>query len=161
MAMKFHLPMFPLLGLLLCGPASALEALADRCDAALEADDRAAFDAVVEAVRPRKDVFDIEVRKRVEACLSRGLGEPWEYSFPESAWLPVAEAQARQKARGDAARAEALSAADAEARRMENIKRVATMIYQSCSALLSRDQVAAMTNQLCVDTFLENGLPTE
>ncbi len=34
------------------------------------------------------------------------------------------------------------------------------MVYASCAELLGRDQVAAMTNELCVETFLTNGLPT-
>lgn len=150
------------------GPAAALEAVAERCEAALASGDPTDFEAVVDAIRLRKDVFDIDARKRVEACLSEGFGEPWEYSFPESEWLSVAEAKARAADReaAKAAAAQALADADAAAAqaaadRQVNAERVATLVYLSCTDLLARDQVAAMTNPVCVDSFLANGLPPE
>lgn len=160
----------PHLSLIVCllgaGPAAALEAVADSCEAALASGDRAAFDAAVDAIRPRKDVFDTELRQRVEACLSKGFGEPWAYSFPESEWLPVAEEQRRAdqrtaaKAATTAADAEAADrAARAEEERQHNAKRVADLVYISCTIVLKRDQVEAMTNALCVESFLANGLP--
>jgi hypothetical protein len=67
--------------------------------------------------------------------------------------------------RAAAKRAEADASADAEAAaeqaahlREANAERLATMVYLSCSQLLIRDQVAAMTNAVCVDSFLQNGL---
>lgn len=142
-------------------PASALTDIAEQCEAALASGDLAEMEAVLEAVRPRRDVNEIAPRKRVEVCLSEAFGEPWEYSFPEREWLPVSEAEARLEARRDAKRAEKRSAAKTEADRLENIDRVATLVYASCSTLFARDQVAAMTNQLCVETFLDNGLPPD
>lgn len=154
------------LGIVAGGPAWALEDIAERCESALSSGDRAAFEAVVDAIRPRKDVFDIDARKRVEACLSQGFGEPWEYSFPDRAWLSVAEAQGRladrEAAEDAAAQKEAESAAEAarqERMREENAQRVAELVYTSCVVLLDRDEIAAMTNQVCVESFLANGLP--
>ncbi|MFP5479895.1 MAG: hypothetical protein ACLGIE_09435 [Alphaproteobacteria bacterium] len=51
--------------------------------------------------------------------------------------------------------------ADEAAARTANAERVATLVYLSCTDLLARDQVAAMTNQVCVDSFLTNGLPPD
>lgn len=149
-------------GLLLAGlasPSHALNDLAERCEEALQSGDRIAFEEVVTALRPRKDVFATAARKRVEKCLSEGFGEPWAYSFPDSAWLSVSEAEARMTARQEANLAQERAKDYDEAQRKANVERVWMMVYASCSTLLERDQVAAMTNALCVNSFLENGLP--
>lgn len=175
---RFSLILITLLsGLPEIAVADELSDLSDQCIAAVEAGDAAAFEAAADAIRKRKDVFNTEARKRAESCLSTGLGEPWEYYFPESAWWPVSEIRAREKARADAevaersaaieaeaaamrAEAAAMAAAAAEeAERRANAARVATLVYAACEILLARDQVAAMTNQLCVESFLTNGLP--
>lgn len=141
--------------------AEGLNDIAEKCESALSSGDPAAMEAVLEAVRPRRDVNEVASRKRVEACLSKGFGEPWEYSFPEREWLSVADAQARLQAKRDAKANEERAKAQSEADRAANASRVAELVYSSCTALFRRDQVAAMTNELCVETFLRVGLPSD
>lgn len=161
MVMRIRRPLVLAVGLWVGQPALALTELAERCEAALRADDQAAFQEVFSKLQTRKDVFVVEVRQRVEACLSAKFGEPWEYSFPDSQWLPVADAQSRLKAREDARQAASQAVADEAAARTANAERVATLVYLSCTDLLARDRVAAMTNPVCVDSFLANGLPAD
>lgn len=146
--------------------ADALSDLADKCIAALAAGDQPGFEAASNAIRQRDDVFNTEARERAEACLSQGYGETWEYWYPTSSFEPRATIEARINAAADAkleeeraaAQAEG-DAAKAEANRAENAKRVAALVYVSCFTLFTRDKVAAMTNPVCVDSFLQTGLP--
>lgn len=146
--------------------ADALSDLADRCEAALAAGDDAGFRAAADAIRQRKDVFNVEARKRAEACLSTGYGESWEYWFPSESFEPRAAIDARiaataaaRQAEQDAEAAAEATAAQAEADRQANAARVAALVYVACSELLDRDEVAALTNPVCVDSFLASGLP--
>jgi hypothetical protein len=148
--------------------ADVLSDLADQCQSALAAGDQAGFEAAAAAIQARDDIFNAEARKRAEACLSQGYGEPWEYWFPSDSFEPSARIEARIKATSDAKLAKeraatkaAADAADAEAARAANAERVAAMVYLSCSALLARDQEVAMTNSVCVESFLANGLPAD
>ncbi len=139
--------------------ASVLGDLADECMAAIEAGDDAAFSAAADAIRSRDDVFDTSARKRAEACLSQGFGEPWEYWYPSEDWEPSSAIQARMTSTAEAKAKTAAEAAEAEAARISNAAQVAELVYRSCGTLLARDEVAAMTNALCVESFLTNGLP--
>lgn len=148
--------------------ASILGDLADECMVAVEANDDVAFKAAADAIRKRSDVFDTKALLRAEECLSRGYGEPWEYWLPASAFMTSAEVQNRLAGVAADKAAKALSEALAkvaaervEAERIANAARVAEMVYASCSTLLGQDQVAAMTNPTCVDSFLANGLPAQ
>ena len=147
--------------------ASELGDLALECIAALDAGDQPGFDAAATAIKARDDVFDTEERAQAEECLTRGYGEPWEYWYASSSFEPSAAIEARIEAASDAKvakeRAVAQAAVDeakANAAKAENAERVATMVYLSCSTLLARDEVAAMTSSVCVESFLANGLPT-
>lgn len=147
--------------------ADVLLDLADQCQSALAAGDQAGFETAADAIKARDDIFNAEARKRAEDCLSQGYGEPWEYWFSSDSFEPSARIASRIKATSDAKLAEeraatkaAADAANAEAARAANAERVATMVYFSCSTLLARDQVAAMTSSVCVDSFLANGLPS-
>lgn len=157
-----------ILATLLATPArpDALADLAAACTAALQAGDGTGFEAAAEAIKLRRDIFDTATRRAAEACLSRGYGEPWKYDFVSGRWLPskvaedrVAAAEAARVARQRAAAHSAAEAAAAEAARAQNARQVAALVYLSCSTLLSRDQLAAMTSAVCVDSFLANGLP--
>lgn len=148
------------------GSADVLSDLADQCQAALSKGDTAAFQKAAEAIKRRKDVFNTDARERAEDCLSKGYGEPWEYWFPSSSFEPTAAIEARMKSVEEAKAAEraaeaqaVIDAAKAEVARNANATRVAQLVYASCSTLLQDDQVAAMTNQICVESFLTNGLP--
>lgn len=148
------------------GQASVLGDLADQCMAAIEAGDMAAFEMAADAIRERDDVFDAEARLKAEDCLSLGYGERWEYWAPADEWQATSAIQARMKTTADAKSREERAAIDAqveaerlEAERQANSARVAAMVYASCTTLLARDQVAAMTSSVCVDSFLANGLP--
>jgi hypothetical protein len=146
--------------------ADVLSDLADQCMSAVEAGDDAAFSETAEAIKKRKDVFNTEAREKAEECLGLGYGEPWMYHFPTSRFMSVAQYDASFKIAEEAKRRTAESeeqaaakAAEQKAAKAENAERVATMVYVACTTLLARDQVAAMTNQLCVESFLANGLP--
>ncbi len=47
----------------------------------------------------------------------------------------------------------------AERRRQMNIETVNSKVYLACVALAKQDQIAAYTNQLCVNSFKSNGDP--
>lgn len=145
---------------------SALGDLADTCMAAIEANDGAAFQTAAEALMHRKDVFDTDALRKAEKCLSLGFGEPWEYWFPADEFQSRAAIDARIAATADAKNRKVQEEADAKANaerlaaeRQANAERVANMVYVACSITLKRDQVAAMTNSVCVESFLANGLP--
>lgn len=153
-----------------CQMASSdvLSDLADQCLAAVAGGNTSAFEQAAEAIKKRKDVFNTDARQRAEDCLSRGYGEPWEYWFPSSSFEPTAAIQARIKAVEETKTAEreaeaqaVIDAAKAEVARTANAARVAELVYGSCKILLRDDEIAAMTNQLCVDSFLANGLPPD
>lgn len=147
--------------------SDALSDLADRCLAEVAAGNIPAFEETAEAIKKRKDVFNTDARERAEDCLSQGYGEPWEYWFPSSSFEPTAAIAARIRAVEEAKAAEraaeaqaAIDAAKAEVERSGNAAKVAQLVYASCTTLLRDDEVAAMTNQLCVESFLSNGLPS-
>lgn len=166
--MKGILRFSAVLLLIASGPAAAQSPadLADQCDAAVASGDRTAFTAVASKVVQLRNVFDTDARTRLEDCLTDGYGEPWEYDWPAGAFMSSAAVEAKlreaevQKGReARAAAAAAQAEADLQAAKVRNANRIAALVYSSCSTLFDRDQVAAMTNQLCVDSFLSNGLP--
>lgn len=142
--------------------------LAADCMQAVQTQDEAAFDRLSSAIMKRKDIFNTPSRELAEECLSLGFKEPWEYNYPAGQFMSSASSEARLKAAADARSQKAQDAARRvaeearqEAERKANAARVATLVYVSCSTLLARDEVAAMTNALCVDSFLANGLPVQ
>lgn len=146
--------------------ADVLSDLADQCSAALLAGDDASFQAAADAIRDQKNVFNTVAIKQAEKCLSEGFGEPWEYWFPDSEFVSSAEVFSRVAAQDEAkqqkreAAVAAWAAAELnEANRKANAARVAQLVYRSCGTLLADDEVAAMTNEICVESFLTNGLP--
>jgi hypothetical protein len=146
--------------------ADVLGDLAAECMAAVQAQDEAAFVTRSDAIMKRKDIFNTASRELAEQCLTLGFNEPWEYDFPSGEFLASATVEARLKAVDDAEfrkmQDEAKSKADAERMEIEreaNADRVASMAYAACSILFDRDMVVAMTNAVCVDSFLANGLP--
>jgi hypothetical protein len=148
--------------------AETMATLAADCMLAVEAGDDDAFTTKAAAMQQRKDTFDTMAMAMAEQCLSQGYGEPWIYYSPAGAFMSVADREARLQAGADArqraAKAEATRLEDAafsEAARKANSERVSAMVYTSCAILLSRDQIGAMTNAICVESFLTNGLPAD
>lgn len=146
--------------------AQSLKDLADQCDMAVSSENKSAFSEISGKLKKRQDVFDTAVRTRIEDCLSIGYGEPWEYDWPSGSFMSSSAVAAKLQAAKDekarkarAATAAAKAEADLQAAKDRNAARVAQLVYSSCATLLLDDQVAAMTNQLCVESFLANGLP--
>jgi hypothetical protein len=164
----------------LCRPASAdpIMELAEQCRSAVEAGDDAAFQAAAAQLVELRHVWNTEAILIGSECLTKGFGTAWDYSYPQSRFVSKDQVEAEAKAAADAsaasaratdeaerqaaARAAAELAADIEreARRKANASRVSDLVYASCATLLERDQVAAMTNSICVESFLTNGLPS-
>ena len=147
--------------------------LAKECVAALEASDTPRFDLAAEAVKRSHGVLNIAARETAAACLSQGYGEPWIYHERSGQFMSEVDYAARYKA-ADAALAYTSKVDDQnrideverlaeqsrkEAARAENADRVAALVYVSCLTLFTRDRVAAMTNAVCVESFLQTGLP--
>lgn len=146
--------------------AGVFEDLVVACLAAAESGDTKAFEDFSGQLRKRKDAFDTKARDTAEDCLSIGYGEPWVFDFPTDTFMSAAAVDARQKVSEDAKRRTAL--ADAQKRgedaakeidRQLNAERVSSMVYAACLTLFDRDIVEAMTNALCVESFLANGAP--
>ena len=163
----------------LCLPASADPVMdfAEQCRSAVEAGDDAAFQAAAAQLIELRHVWNTEAILIVSECLTKGFGTAWDYSYPQSRFVSedqvAAEAKAAAEANAATARAAAAAErqaaeraaadlaakAEREALRQANAAKVAELVYLSCMALLERDQVAAMTNSTCVESFLSNGLP--
>lgn len=162
-----------------CRPAFAdpIMDLAELCRSAVEAGDDAAFQAAADQLLDLRNIWNTEAIPIASECLTNGYGTAWAYSVPQSRFVSKDQVDAEAKAASDAnaaiaqaaaeekaaaeARAAALVAAEAEreALRRANAARVAELVHASCATLLDRDQVAAMTNSVCVESFLANGLP--
>jgi hypothetical protein len=146
--------------------AERLADLASQCQDAVQAGNAAAFEAIASEIVKYQNVFDTALNKAVVDCLSQGSGEPWEYDWPSGEFKSSADVVAGLRAADAAEAAKARKAAEARrlaadlaVAREENAARVATLVYAACSTLLDRDQVAAMTNPVCIESFLASGLP--
>lgn len=162
-------------GLFLTSPAQAFGEmeLAEKCRAAVAAGDDAAFKAAADELLKLRHVFDTKAVSIASECLTTGFGTEWGYSYPKGRFVSQDELDAEEKAAEEAkaatdraiaaaraeADAEAAALAAVEAEHRANAQRVAELVYTSCATLLERDQVAAMTNATCIDSFLLNGLP--
>ncbi len=94
------------------------------------------------------------------------MGEPWVYSQIDRRFRNEAEAKAERLAAYEATLAESRAAQAAEqaiAQRQRdydrNAARVATLSQDACVELFRTDQIAAMTNSVCVASFISFGLP--
>lgn len=105
-----------------------------------------------------------------EACVSAGLGAPMRWDSRSGKFIPAEDfersIQERQKTRqaGEdrerARRASALLREVQERRRQQNNEAlIAAGTYRACSALFERDEIATMTNALCVQSFRKYGHP--
>lgn len=148
--------------------ASDLDDLVEQCSAAVGLGDHLAIVAVADEVQKLRYVFNTAAQKALEECLSDGLGEPWIYDAQAGRFMSSADATARDKAEDEAKAAENLraltaaqDAAERLAKREENLARVVALVYASCESLYRQDTVAAMTNDLCVQAFIDGGLPAD
>lgn len=138
----------------------------DRCHQALLAGDQASFAAAASEIQAWQYVYATAVVAGATACLSSGLGEPWAYSSVAGRFLPeaeIADTRARklaaQRAAEDALERKAAEEARLAEWRAENASNVMVAVYDSCRELLAKDRIAALTNSVCVPSFLELGLP--
>lgn len=146
--------------------AASLGELVDRCEAAAKSGDQVEFGSVEGEVRALRNVFDTARIAALEECLTDGSGETWFYHPPSAKFMTQTEYEVSYRIAEEAKRrtADAEAKARAEARdlaksKADNASRVAALVYASCNTLFRSDQVAAMTNQLCVESFLTSGLP--
>jgi len=164
-------------GLATRADADPIMDLAEQCRSAVEAGDDAAFQAAAAQLVELRHVWNTEAILIGSECLTKGFGTTWAYSYPQSRFVSKDQVEAEAKAAADANAASARAAAIAEeqaatrvaadlaaqaereAERQANAAQVAELVHASCTTLLERDQVAAMTNSICVESFLSNGLP--
>lgn len=155
------------------GWADPLVDQAQACLDAARSGDQAAFEEAAAELLTWRSVFNMPVRQIGVECLTIGYGEPWAYADELGRFASVVEreqqrverekrqaereaenreaaaAVARQRAAEDAARAE----------RNQAREDVAGAVYIACAKLFARDEISALTNQVCVDSFFANGLP--
>lgn len=170
-------PLLLAFGLATQAHADPIMDLAEQCRSAVEAGDDAAFQAAAAQLIALRHIWNSQAISIASECLTKGYGTAWAYSVPQSRFVSkdqvdaeakvasdanaaIAQAAAEEKAAAEA-RAAALVAAEAEREALgrANAARVAELVHASCTTLLDRDQVAAMTNSVCVESFLANGLP--
>ena len=124
-------------------------------------------------------MFSTEARALGSRCLSEYHGETWAYSDQEGRFISPSEQEkenaqlaAIASARADEQAIQEAEAEDRTAAKVEaamlaltadvaNRERVAKAVYEACLELLDDDHVSALTNALCVDSFLSNGLPQQ
>lgn len=166
--------------------AKALEAteLASECNRLIDSGQIDEARTKAEILTNESPVRSDAVRSSIKLCLDRALEPGWEYSFGSGRFISpteqaerdaeretfnkkaaasvenrlAAEAAQRKAAAGALATAALLKAqrlAEDETRRLI----VHEAIYSACSQLLDKDRIAALTNSVCVESFLTNGLP--
>ena len=159
-----------------------------QCISELEKGNLAEARELAEIIKGWQNIHGITIPTMGAKCLTQALGEEWVYSLDERGFQSaVSVATAEAKAKADAAaiiasfealtekrRAEEASAAAkkeqadkrlaaiaAERKRAYdlNAEKVRQLTFEACRDLFEDDQVAAMTNALCVDSFTRSGLP--
>ncbi|MDO9639646.1 MAG: hypothetical protein Q7J44_13990 [Pseudotabrizicola sp.] len=152
------------------GIADTYNDTATNCHKAIEIGDRVAFDGYAASILEWRSVFNTQAILSAASCLTAGFNTEWEYHHPTGRFVESAtilEEKAATAARDEARKAAAdffqkngrdLIAAGT-LREEENRRQVRTAVYAACSELLTDDHVAALTNILCVESFLQNGLP--
>lgn len=124
----------------------------DRCFAASSSGDSEGVQSA--AIELKKLGFIADNRDRVDAayCLRTAHDEPWVYSEDLNRMIP------------SRLREEIIKTSDALDKAKEdhsvlNANRIRTDVYQACVTLYEDELVAAMTKQLCIDSFAQQGHP--
>lgn len=167
---------------------SEKQSMLKQCLAELERGNLTAARELAERIKDWQKIHGITVPTMGVECLTQALGEEWVYSLEERGFRPaVSVTKTEAKAKEDAAaiianfeammqkrRAEAaakaakkdeedklLAALAAERKRAydRNAEEVRQLTFEACRDLFEDDQVSAMTNALCVDSFTRSGLP--
>jgi hypothetical protein len=149
----------------------------DACRAAVASGDQSSFLEIAERMKMWRNIFDQQLRTGSVQCLSDGFGESWVYEWSSGMMLPATEAAkvkeraaaeaAAQKQRDEAERAR-LAEGQAALRRLQDEiaaarekqrSEVFLAMADACRTLYRRDSILALTNRMCLDVFLETGLP--
>ncbi len=152
---------------------------ATACLSSLDAGDSEGFEQQSAIILSWRGVFNTDALRRATDCLNRGTGTQWEYHSPTSRFTKSADLAEEKAATSARQMAAAIEAEKAELARQQQIEDTANALMEAtvaaelnrnavhqavhgaCVELLKSDDVAALTNAVCVDSFLRNGLPSE
>ena len=147
-----------------------------RCESYMAKGDQVSAQAVLSglasAIRSRnlsEDDGEIlaDINSTTKECVEFAYGAGARYILSEGKFLTD---DRLLEIESDRAAQEALRVAEAEdkiealqAERQERLMkaRIYRKVHESCITLATRDEVAAFTNSLCVESFLANGLPDD
>lgn len=161
-------------------PVTAEKDIED-CRAALASKDKEDFEKASERLMEWRNTPSAAMRFAAIDCLAEGTGEPWVYEVKTGRLVPKSQAaavlaaarepeireaaqrekeviaQRERREKLEAERQKILVAA--EERRRKRRQEVLEAMSDACVQLFYRDRVSAMTNRICVDVFLETGMP--
>lgn len=145
-----------------------------KCEDALATGDKDSISSAISRITEWRHVFDTKLRSRAEKCLSAGYQEEWVYDWPLGIFAAKSDVDERSKvaseraldrrSKDDRQRAEREKAAmqviaDAQQRKEANEARILTESFQACARLYARDRDAAMLNSICIQRFIQFGMP--
>lgn len=152
---------------------------AQACRDALAYKDQEAFENSAGTILRWRSVFNTQALLVARDCLSEGFNEPWEYHTPSARFVKSSDlgperANAAEKARLAAEAAQRQAEAQLLAEAAEERERAAQQAFyaqrralvqmavvEACNDLFEDDRVQALTNAVCIDIFLVQGLPTD
>ncbi|CUJ87683.1 hypothetical protein PH7735_00802 [Shimia thalassica] len=157
------------------------KALLSKCENYMEKNDRDSAKAVLGGLASKlrsRDLSETDgdfldyVNKSTQECVEFAFGVGARYYVAEGKFLNDAglkeagEKKIQQEAQRQfdeeleqLEKEEKLQTIRKEAARKRNKERVAQKVFEACVKLASDDEIAAFTNQLCVNSFMVNGLP--
>lgn len=159
---------------------------ANTCIGAIQMNDKTTAKVIADEITQWQQFTGSELREKAETCVRFSLGEGWSYSFGQRRMVSVdevrrleaeritsnAQASAQNLQRLAAERARSADAdaksrqqelAEAEARLQAQLRaqRVAVAVDGACRELFFADRNSALTNSVCVEVFMETGLPAD
>ena len=149
--------------------ASAQSDIYGRCAEAIDAEN---VELVVELANTMQRFNQHPARKieAAEACVSEARGAPVRFDRATGDFIDQGEYEVMieaneanrlaQEATQEAAQSQRMQArALVQSRRETNQQLIALGIYNSCTELFNGDQISAMTNEACLNSFRANGHP--
>ena len=144
----------------------------EECLLAIENGDTETASEIAQDIRGWRTIFATKLKLGARDCLEGATGDDWVYidhlsrfGTSEEAAKLEAEAEARALARDelDSIRSDlnaALSALKPRYAQQRN-RLIASDVFSSCVELFEEDRVAAMTNEVCVESFQANRHPSQ
>lgn len=127
--------------------------LINKCFTALAGQDGQVIGETVDAVKNLENIALLRDRMDAATCITQATGEPWQYYPDLNRLIPSSLVSSINDIKS--APEDAKKAFEAE-----NSEVIAQSVYKACAQLYERDEVSALSNQTCINTFTVNGHPS-